>query len=234
MRKSHCYYKVITSVKTHKPLVALTFDDGPNPEYTPILLDILERHSAKATFFVVGKRAKRYPEILERMALSGHAIGNHSWDHESLPMIDSKSRRLQIRKCRSILGENDSGLLRPPFGHLDLRTRIDIFLAGCKIIGWSVEVEDWLDHPVDTIFRKLKKRIKPGSIVLLHDNLFYALNTLYQCRSASLQAVERLLSEEKEFEYVTVLELLKSGTAVCKPFKIPIDPVWLRKLVCIP
>src|SRR5262245_56809812 len=73
----------IVRVATHEPAIALTFDDGPHPEETPRVLEILERHGARGTFFMVGKSARRYPEVVARAAEGGHALANHSWDHPS-------------------------------------------------------------------------------------------------------------------------------------------------------
>ena len=231
---SYLYSDIITNVTTQQPVVALTFDDGPHPVYTPELLDMLKRRNAKATFFVTGECAQRHPEILDRMAQDGHAIGNHSWDHASFPMINSRNRRLQIKKCQSILGSYDSGLFRPPYGHLNLLSRLDVFLSGSKIVGWNVQVEDWLDHPVEKMFTGLKKKLKPGAIVLLHDNLFYTEDLRFQSRTASFQALGQLLAEETGFEFVTVLELLKRGKIVSRPMRGKGDPVWLDKLIRSP
>lgn len=89
----------ITHVSTRELLVALTFDDGPHPDYALRLLDILERHQAHATFFMLGEAAKRHPEIVTMVARQGHAIGNHSWDHPSFPLVNGRERRAQIRAC---------------------------------------------------------------------------------------------------------------------------------------
>src|SRR6266849_2574451 len=89
----------IAHVATRDAVAALTFDDGPHPEYTPRLLQILERHQARATFFMLGEKAHRYPELVQRVAQAGHAIGNHSWDHPVFPEISRRERRDQIRAC---------------------------------------------------------------------------------------------------------------------------------------
>jgi peptidoglycan/xylan/chitin deacetylase (PgdA/CDA1 family) len=89
----------VIRVATREPAIALTFDDGPHPEDTPPLLDLLERHGARATFFVVGKSARRWPELIERIAAGGHALGNHTWDHLSMPVLRGRYRRKQIEWC---------------------------------------------------------------------------------------------------------------------------------------
>ena len=80
-------------------MAALTFDDGPTPEYTPRVLDILERHGAKGTFFMIGSNAAAYPEIVRRVAEAGHAIANHTWDHPAFPSIPDRERRRQVLRC---------------------------------------------------------------------------------------------------------------------------------------
>ena len=95
---TRCYlFGTITHVKTNHHVVALTFDDGPDPRYTSRLLEILKRHEAKATFFMIGKNAQRYPHIVKQVFQAQHAIGNHSWDHPSFPLITERQRRAEIR-----------------------------------------------------------------------------------------------------------------------------------------
>jgi peptidoglycan/xylan/chitin deacetylase (PgdA/CDA1 family) len=107
----------ITHVATREPVAALTFDDGPHPDYTLRLLEILGRHQATATFFVVGEAAQRHPDVVRQIAASGHALGNHGWDHTSLVTVDGRERRRQVRACAAAIGPCGERLFRPPFGH---------------------------------------------------------------------------------------------------------------------
>src|SRR5262245_35411618 len=127
---------VVTAVQTKEPVIALTFDDGPHPEWTPRLLDLLARYDAKATFFVLGAMAERHPHIVERMRLEGHAVGNHSWNHPSLPSIPLRQRWEQFAHCRAALGGRDGQLARPPFGDLDWTTRFLLLFMGYRIVCW--------------------------------------------------------------------------------------------------
>ena len=120
----------ITHVKTEEAVVALTFDDGPHPEFTPRLLEILEKHHARATFFLVGESAKKYPELVKRIAKAGHSIGNHSWDHPSFPLITGRDRRWQLRACEEAIAPYGQKLFRPPFGNQTIASRLDAFLFG--------------------------------------------------------------------------------------------------------
>ena len=101
------------AVATDERLMALTFDDGPDPEHTPRLLEVLARHGAKATFFMVGARAARHPELVARVAAEGHEIGNHGWDHPSLPALPSAAVAEQLERTRAVLAPHGQALMRP-------------------------------------------------------------------------------------------------------------------------
>ncbi len=129
---------IIYRVMTKDPVASLTFDDGPDPVYTPKVLDILKEYDALATFFMVGARAHNYPGIVERIDREGHAIGNHSWNHLAFPMIPSVARWKQIRKCQLAIKPYGERLFRPPYGLNSRISRIEVMLQRYKIIGWSL------------------------------------------------------------------------------------------------
>ena len=202
----------ITHVSTPERIAALTFDDGPHPEFTPRLLAILEQYQAHATFFMVGESASRYPELVRRIADAGHAIGNHSWDHPSFPAITSRERVRQIRACEEVIGSNGQKLFRPPFGNQTLRSRLDALRLGYRVIAWNVVGSDWKDDSSEVIFERLARRIGPGSILLLHDALFSAENERFVSRDSTIDAVRLLLERyAHEYRFVTVPKLLRSG-----------------------
>jgi peptidoglycan/xylan/chitin deacetylase (PgdA/CDA1 family) len=213
-----------------KPCVALTFDDGPNPAYTPQLLDILERHSARATFFMVGETAERYQDLVAEVAARGHAIGNHSWDHPSFPTLSGRQRRRQLRRCAAALAPHGAKLFRPPFGHQNLASRLDALWLGYEVVAWSALAGDWRDLGPDAILQKLSGKVQPGAIILLHDALFSSPDPAYLDRTPTLQAVDRLLVEYADYEFVTVPQLLRSGRAVREPWYRAGDRQWLRSL----
>jgi peptidoglycan/xylan/chitin deacetylase (PgdA/CDA1 family) len=229
-RYESLFFGAITKVKTQASIAALTFDDGPHPTYTPKLLDILDKYHAKGTFFITGERAKQFPSLVKRMYESGHCIGNHSWSHLSFPLLSSSDRRLQLKKCKVALGKLDSGLFRPPFGHHNWKTSIDISLSGYKTIAWSVQSEDWLGHNAGFIFENLYNNISPGSIVLLHDNLVMSENPEYLKRLSTIRAVEKLLHQMKHYKFVTVEKLIQLGTPIYRPCKLQPDREWLYSL----
>jgi peptidoglycan/xylan/chitin deacetylase (PgdA/CDA1 family) len=151
--------------------IAFTFDDGPHPVYTPMLLDLLKQHDIKATFFVVGSRAEMYPELLLRMKKEGHLIGVHNYVHRSNWLMFPWTVREGIQKTSEII-EKITGLrptyYRPPWGLLNLGDFF--FLRPYNIILWSVMAQDWKSKGGSAkIKRKLLNKIKGGAVILLHD-----------------------------------------------------------------
>lgn len=202
----------ITHVSTLNPVAALTFDDGPHPEYTPHLLDILKRHDARATFFMIGKAAERFPELVRQVAQTGHAIGIHSWDHPSFPSINGKDRRKQIRACAKAVAPYGLKLFRPPYGHQSMASRIDALLLGYKVIAWNTHAFDWENHSAEWMVDKLMSRLIPGSIILLHDTLWDIIVEGAEDRLPMLEALNMFLEKVgNRFHFITIPELLKLG-----------------------
>jgi peptidoglycan-N-acetylglucosamine deacetylase len=203
----------ITHVVTQDSVVALTFDDGPHPEYTPRLLDLLDRHHAQGTFFMVGEFAKHHPELVREVARRGHAIGNHSWNHPSFPIITSRERREQIRACEGAVAPYGARLFRPPYGHQSIASCIDVLRSGYEIITWSVSADDWRPHEPIWMADRLCSRIQPGSIVILHEVIRRSVQSVPQYdRQSMLAAVDITLQRLRDrFKFVTVPELLRHG-----------------------
>ena len=202
----------ITHVSTREDLAALTFDDGPDPIFTPRLLDILKRHHAQATFFMIGESAERYPELVRQVADAGHAIGNHSWDHTSLPLISGGNRRAQIRACKKAIAPYGARLFRPPFGHQSIASRLDLLLSGYKVVTWNIGVPDFLGHDGNWIAEQIIQKVRPGSVILLHDGLYQYLDKQYINREATLLAVDRVLTTLSDrFRFVSIPDLLRCG-----------------------
>lgn len=202
----------ITHVSTSKPVAALTFDDGPDPVFTPRLLDILQKHHAKATFFMVGQSAERHPDLIKKVSEAGHAIGNHSWDHPSFPLMTGRERRAQIRACAKAIAPYAQKILRPPYGDQNLWSRLDALWLGYQVITWNGTAGDWLDHDADWIRNRVMSRIQNGSIIVLHDSIFRPREDRYADREPMLHAVDMLLQElSGRFSFITVPELLQQG-----------------------
>ncbi len=196
--------------------VALTFDDGPDAEWTPRLLDLLERHGARGTFFVVGNAAARHPDILRRLVDAGHALGNHTWDHPSLPLLPAPHRVTQLQRCADVLEGvgGDRGLLRPPYGHQTRTSLRQALELGYTVVMGDVIAEDWRDDPADVLAARIRTRLEPGAIVLLHDRLatFPEGHDHYRSRQPTLDAVDQVLHEfTGRYDFVTLPELLRCG-----------------------
>lgn len=180
--------------------VALTFDDGPGT-YTESLLDILARHQARATFFVVGRMISGGGEsTLRRMVAEGHELGNHTWDHPQLPMLSQAAIREELGRTQWLVKQVTGVtmiLMRPPYGLTDSRVATESRYLGLAQIMWDVDTLDWRDHDPSVIARRAAGA-GPGSIVLMHD-----------IHSSTIQAVPRLLDElaARNYRFVTLSEL---------------------------
>ncbi len=220
---------VITHVNTEVSAVALTFDDGPHPQWTPRLLDLLARHHAKATFFMVGEMAARYPDLVARVAAAGHAIGNHSWNHPSFPAVTFSERSAQVARCAVVIPVRQQKLFRPPFGDLDWKTYPPLIAKGYAVIGWSVSSSDWRRGDASQIVDAVERQLKPGSIVLMHDHLFAYSTADEPSREPMLLALERLMAQGR-FDFVTVPELLLLGRPQRRFWLKETEGGWLRDL----
>lgn len=187
-------------IEIQKPLIALTFDDGPMPSVTPELLDGLAERGVKATFFLIGSQIIGNEELVCRIEEEGHQIGIHTYDHVSLTGLNQTDFDAQVEKTGNllehILGHEDF-LLRPPYGLMDEGVRV---MAKSPIILWSIDPEDWRDKDTSRVVRHIIANAQDGAIVLLHD--------IYrQSADAALQVVDALL--EQGYLFVTVEELFE-------------------------
>jgi peptidoglycan/xylan/chitin deacetylase (PgdA/CDA1 family) len=171
--RSGIFVSAITRVPGETSRVALTYDDGPDPRSTPLLLDLLRARGVVATFFVVGKRVREYPEIVRRCVAEGHLIANHSDLHSGYTnCYHTRRTEKQLRACQEAV-EEAAGVrpeyYRPPFGlandALDGATR----RLGLRVVGWQARSLDTTWLTVDQVVRRSLRRIRPGGILLLHD-----------------------------------------------------------------
>lgn len=221
----------ITHISTDDTVAALTFDDGPDPRFTPRLLEILESYRTKATFFMVGKNAKQYPELVRRVAQAGHAIGNHSWDHTSFRLITGRKRRAQIRACESAIAPYGQKLFRPPYGHQSIASRLDAFWLGYQVVTWNVIAYDWLDHDAERLVRQIVSKIQPGSVILFHEALHDIIEDNYADREPMLEAVKMLLERLGDrFRFVTIPELFQHGHPQRQKWYMKADVDFLNSL----
>ncbi|WP_314589658.1 polysaccharide deacetylase family protein [Paenibacillus terrigena] len=216
-----CGLIVVRRGKASRQL-AITFDDGPNPIYTPKLLDMLQAQGVRATFFVLGGEAEKYPDIIRRMHQEGHQIGIHNYTHTTnWVMTPGEVMREQVEHSADIIeritGERPT-CYRPPWGILNLG---DLFRFRWnnkyRIILWSVMVGDWKrSTTAERLRRKLMRRITPGAIVVLHDSG----ETFGADADAPLQMIAGLES---------VLQEVKQQGYACVRVDEMLDPYWRTK-----
>ena len=163
-----------------------------------------------ATFFMLGESARKHPNVVQQVAEEGHAIGNHSWDHPSFPLISGRERRAQIRACASVIAPyGGQRLFRPPYGHQSVASRLDALWLGYPVVTWNVVAEDWCDRDADWMANRLVKQIRPGSVVVLHDAIYRSVQVVPQHdRQRMLTAIDMTLERLGDrFRFVTVPEL---------------------------
>ncbi|MCS6949567.1 MAG: polysaccharide deacetylase family protein [bacterium] len=174
-------YKKFMHGDRTKKWIALTFDDGPHPEYTPRLLDILQRYNVRATFFVVGKMAEKHPDLLRQQAQAGHSIGNHTYHHVNLTRIPPADVAAEIKACgeviQSITGKAPH-LFRPPGGDYDRNVAEVAEALGYWIVLWTDDPGDYAKPPEKELRQKLFSRISNGGIILLHDGVEETIDLL--------------------------------------------------------
>lgn len=187
--------------KKNRKVVALTFDDGPNPATTNQALDTLSKYGIKATFFVLGKNVSGNEEILKRMKADGHVIGNHSWSHPVLSKLSLDEAKKQVTDTEDALTKvlgSSSKLMRPPYGAItdDIRKSLDL-----SFIMWDVDSLDWKSKNEAAILTEIQREVKNGSIILMHDIHAETVNALPK-------VIDYLKGQG--YDFVTVPDLLDS------------------------
>ncbi len=186
-------------------MIALTFDDGPHPSYTEKILNLLEKHGAKATFFVVGENLELYKDTVKKAVEEGHEIGNHTYTHPHLSALSEEELFQEIKQNERLIEEltkKPTSLFRPPEGYCGRTVRAIIKERGYRAILWDVDTRDWAGTTAPEIIKTVQKTVYPGSILLFHD---YGGK-----QSDTLTALTVLLPWLKEagYRFVTVSELL--------------------------
>lgn len=189
----------VKNIDPDKPMVAITFDDGPTRKYTTSILDTLKKHNAHATFFVLGSRVEIAKDLLERMVLEGNEIGNHTYSHSQLTLCDDIKIQKEIDKTQKEIYNvirRYPNILRPPYGEYN-ETLLN-HLGEMRLVKWSVDSEDWKSKNPTRIVEKVLHDVKDRDIILLHD--------LY---ITTAQAVELLVPalQEEGYQLVTVSDL---------------------------
>ncbi len=205
---------VITRGSGTTPHISLTFDDGPDPEVTPQVLDALKAAGAKASFFCIGKKLEAYPGIAKRIYEEGHELCNHSYAHSrTLNFALEAAMQAEIQKgenaVKAVTGREQSPLYRPPVGLKSPPLARVVNRLGIKVVAWSLHAHDTGSAKADQISSGVLDRIRSGDIVVMHDG--HDLDG--KSRPEAAHAVSKILQGlgDKGLKSVTVSELLKSG-----------------------
>lgn len=197
---------IVWNVKTKQKVVSLTFDDGPHPMFTKMILDILNKHHIKATFFIVGKKAQQQPDLIREMDKKGHEIANHTFKHPGMHNISSAQLESEIRQTDQLIfdltGKHPS-LFRPPDGVYNKRILNVVSKNKYRIIMYSVDPKDWSNTTSQKIIKTIVTKVKPGDIILLHD--------LGGNRSITVNSLEDIINKlnKEGYQFKTVSELIK-------------------------
>ena len=205
--------KFIYKVKTKKKQVALTFDDGPHPVFTNKLLILFKEKGIKATFFVTGSNIEKHKKIVTRMIAEGHELGNHSYSHKNLIFKKKSMIKEEIQRTDNLLrelGVKGEIHFRPPFGRLLFAASSVLGALNKKVIMWNVPTKDYKVNDPNVILKRIYKRVKPGSIIVLHDSGIKRPGKIID-RQATIKAVQILIDElpKKGYEFRTISELIK-------------------------
>jgi peptidoglycan-N-acetylglucosamine deacetylase len=198
---------MIYKAHTNKKVIALSFDDGPDNRFTPLILDVLKKYDVNATFFLLGTRVHSYPDITQRIYSEGHAIGNHTYWHPILTNTGVQNMISEIEKnekeIMSIIGIK-SDLFRAPYGALDQHLVEQLEKMGYRGVGWSVDSEDWRSLTSEEVKQNVLNAIHPGAIVLMHSAGHWT-----QDLTGTVNALNELIPYLKKegYIFVTIQEL---------------------------
>jgi len=200
---------LITQVQTTHKIAAITFDDGPNAHYTPILLKLFEEYNARATFYTIGQQLEANREVAIAAHQAGHELGNHTYSHPRLPDLAREQQLSEIELTEKLIVEitgSKPPTFRPPFLEFNnegihLLESLDYTIISAK----NLSTEDYKQPGVDHILSNTREHVVPGSILLFHDG--------FGDRSQTMDTVRIILSEytAQGFQFVTVSELLQLG-----------------------
>ncbi len=202
----------VSQVNVPGMYVALTFDDGPSSAYTPAILDILQRHGARATFFVLGRNAERYPEILARAVAEGHEVANHTYSHIKMTSSGKQTIAREIERTNEAIKAATGyypTAMRPPYGSTNA-SLVEMMSRnyGMHSVLWDVDTRDWQRPGVSKVVERAVGKAQPGSVILLHD-----------IHASTLDAVERVVTglQARGFKLVTVSQLIEMGRRAAEP-----------------
>ena len=197
--------RLLYSGNVFLPEIALTFDDGPNPYYTPQILNILQHYQVQATFFCVGRLVAAYPRLVQQEFAARYTIGNHSWSHPNMALLTPAAVEFQISKTSDAI-EAAIGVrpifFRPPYGAMSVQELTQVYYDGLTTVIWSDEARDWLRPGVDVIVQRILGLARNGAIILLHDGGGNRSQTV-----AALPMIIAVL-KERGFQFVTIPQMI--------------------------
>jgi peptidoglycan/xylan/chitin deacetylase (PgdA/CDA1 family) len=203
---SQYYIQTVCNGSGKKPQIAISFDDGPLPQYTPSILATLEREKVPACFFCIGKNIKVNPELTKEIVKQGHIIGNHSFSHDVMFDLYSSSRmQRELEETNELIFKatgKSVRFFRPPYGVTNPNLAGAIKKTGMTTIGWNIRSLDTVAKDENILLEKLWKQVRPGAIVLFHDTM--AITDRILCRF--ITGVK-----EKGFEIVPIDELINEN-----------------------
>ncbi|MCZ0701628.1 peptidoglycan/xylan/chitin deacetylase (PgdA/CDA1 family) [Natronobacillus azotifigens] len=192
-----------------KNQIALTFDDGPDPRFTPDVLDVLKEYDVQATFFVTGARAEEYPDLLQRINEEGHIIGNHTYGHPNLvEKADLDVLESEVKRTEDIIAGfvgYRTKLFRAPYGFLYNELVETLGELNYSVVGWTVDSLDWQESEPEVISYNVLSNVHPGAIILMHDGAEWEGD-----RTNTIKSLHRIIPTLKDqgLEFVTVPELV--------------------------
>lgn len=209
---------------TDEKIVALTFDDGPDPTGTPQVLNVLREHQARATFFLLGRNVDVHPNHARQIAQEGHVIGNHGYSHRRFPSLGRNELVREIVACDEAIfratGQR-TRIARPPFGHQTPARHMVLLRMGYQTIFWSASGEDWKGDPAADLTSRVLAKAGPGGIILLHDgwepplddDISRTEHEHFRDRTPTVQALPLILTElsSRGYRFVTVPDLFTLG-----------------------
>tara|TARA_B110000014_G_C19919417_1_gene475649 strand:+ start:4 stop:780 length:777 start_codon:yes stop_codon:yes gene_type:complete len=170
--------------KIKENLIAITFDDGPHPEFTPKILELLKKHNAKATFFCIGKHIEAYPNVFNEIIKQGHTVGNHTYSHDNSFGFFKTEKVIEELQKTNTIAKNITGLTmqlyRPAFGVTNPRIKKALNATQFQSIGWNIRSLDTTSRTPKRIFNRTTKNLSKGDVILLHDTSLKTITILEQ------------------------------------------------------
>lgn len=205
---SNTHTAIVSKGSTTEKIIALSFDDGPHPEYTVQILDLLKQYNIKATFFVLGMHAESFPDIIRREVSEGHEIGNHSYSHVNMRKASKKTIKEEFDKTQEIIysiSKIRPKLFRPPYGNYNDEVIKVVSNDEASIVLWTFyqDSKDWGNPGVDVIVNTTLSKIQNGDIILFHDYI-------YKPESNTVEALKEIIPEliKEGYQFVTISELI--------------------------